>query len=37
MVLRQAADSGNWSGVTIQRGTRSPNASGMAFHGPAGG
>jgi hypothetical protein len=36
MVLRQATDSGDWSGVTIQRGARSPNASGMAFHGPAG-
>ncbi len=36
MLLRQAADSGDWSGITIQRGSRSPNASGTAFHGTAG-
>jgi hypothetical protein len=35
-LLRQAADSGDWSGITIQRGTRSPNAPTMGFHGTAG-
>jgi hypothetical protein len=36
MLLRQAADSGDWSGITIQRGTRSPNAAGTAPHATAG-
>jgi len=34
-LLRQAADSGDWSGIAIQRGTRSPNAPSMGFHGAA--
>lgn len=35
-LLRQAADSGDWSGIAIQRGTRSPNAPSLGFHGTAG-
>jgi len=34
--LRRAADAGDWSGLTVQRGVRSPNAPTMTFHGMAG-
>jgi hypothetical protein len=32
-VLRQAIDSGDWSALTIQRGSRSPNAPALTMHG----
>ena len=32
-ILRQAVDTGDWSGINIQRGTRSPNAPSFTFQG----
>jgi hypothetical protein len=38
-ILRQAADTGDWSAIVIDRGTRSPNAPSypLSRYGPAGG
>lgn len=33
-VLRQAADTGDWSGLVIERGERSPNAPSVMMHSP---
>jgi len=36
-VLRQAVETGNWAAITIDRGARSPNASGYPYPGMSGG